>query len=336
MGDARTCGPAFARSLGADASIGTASRSRRGRFEAQALRSRRTENRPTVLSFDEGAHDMQRRILLFTGLAGLAGGLTTLALGSSCDAECIREDRPSVIAHILSIEGGVTRPVTASAVTYDFLGHARSPDSADGSFTARPLRDRGYCLDSACTTWALGVDQAGLFDIEVEACGQTLSQRVDVAFDEDACHAETEEIAVVVDCDEPRPVVAQPTCDAGARPSVFVYVAREHDDYLEAVPVERVWYEHEGRVADASCAGVDIDGECPVWIAGWELEGRFRIFTEWCDTIVSETVAVGMTEDGCHVATEFVVLPVSTRGCITTEPGPENPGDPTGPREAHG
>jgi hypothetical protein len=281
---------------------------------------------------------MHRRILVFTGLIGLGGGLATLALGSSCDAECIREDRPSVIARILEVEGGVTTPVSASALTYHFLGHSRTPEASEGSFTARPLKGTGYCLDSTCTSWALGVDQAGMFDIEVEACGKTWTQRVDVPFDEEACHAETEEIAVIVDCDEARPVVAQGTCDAGARPSVFVYVAREYDDYLEAVPVDRVWYEHEGRVAEATCAAVDVDADegCSVWIAGWEMEGRFRISTTWCDTVVSETVSVEMTDDGCHVKSEFVVLPVSTRGCVTSEPAPEDPGDPPGPREAYG
>jgi hypothetical protein len=118
------------------------------------------------------------------------------------------------------------------------------------------------------------------------------------------------------------PIASGFVCDPAARPSVFVYVAREVFDELEGVPVERVWFEHEGSIEDASCAGVDIDVEedgCPVWIAGWEEEGRFVVSAEWCGRVVSEAVTVGLTDDGCHVQTELVVLRVDVGVCGGTD-----------------
>lgn len=50
------------------------------------------------------------------------------------------------------------------------------------------------------------------------------------------------------------------------------------------------------------------------------------MFTEYCDTVVSETVQVPMDPTGCHVDTQYVVLPVSTRGCLTdTQEEPPEP-----------
>ena len=84
---------------------------------------------------------------------------------------------------------------------------------------------------------------------------------------------------------------------------------------VKAVDVDTVWLEHEGRTYEAHC--VKGETECQAWLAGYELEGKITVFTEYCDSVVSETVHVGRTEDGCHVVTELVALEVSTLGCLT-------------------
>jgi hypothetical protein len=129
--------------------------------------------------------------------------------------------------------------------------------------------------------------------------------------------------AELVDDTEPRPDSGVRACDSSARPSVFVYVARDRGNYLEATPVDQVWFEHEGETAPALCAMVDVDESepCSIWIAGWEQVGRFRVFTQWCDVLVEEVVTVATTDDGCHPHTEFVILPASSRGCVTSVPG---------------
>ncbi|MCB9717215.1 MAG: hypothetical protein H6712_25420 [Myxococcales bacterium] len=114
----------------------------------------------------------------------------------------------------------------------------------------------------------------------------------------------------------------QPTgCDHMARPSVYVLPVVEHDDYLLPAPVDMVWFQHEGETYEARCIATD-EGCTGPWVAGYELEGPITVSTEYCETVVSQSVKVGRTEDGCHVATEYVILPVSTQGCEATKPEP--------------
>lgn len=277
------------------------------------------------------------RTIVFTGMAGLAGGLITLAVGSSCDVECMPDDRPSIVVAFHGVEGTARIPQAATSVTYRFRGVDDDGDAIEDSLTTAPVREDGYCLDRDCTRWVVGTDQVGTFDIEAVVCGQTVHEQVEVPLAPDGCHPQMQHLSIAVTCPDvpPDPPLRADTetCDKMARPSTFVYVGQMHDDYLQAVGVERVWFEHAGRVAEANCAGPDVDpGECAVWTAGWELEGRIEVFTQWCDAIVSEQVTVGRTQDDCHVETEFVMLPVSTRGCLTGQtPEPDDPTPHGGP-----
>jgi hypothetical protein len=106
-------------------------------------------------------------------------------------------------------------------------------------------------------------------------------------------------------------------CDKMARPSVHVYVAKRFEDYFAPVDVDAVWFEHEGHTFEARCLQGD-DG-CIAWIAGYELEGPITVSTEYCETVVGETVKVDRLPDGCHVQTQYMTLEVSTRGCLTSE-----------------
>ncbi len=61
----------------------------------------------------------------------------------------------------------------------------------------------------------------------------------------------------------------------------------------------------------AECA----DEDCTEWIAGYETEGLFVITAEVCGRTVQGRANVEMTEDGCHVDTEYLVLEADTLNC---------------------
>lgn len=113
------------------------------------------------------------------------------------------------------------------------------------------------------------------------------------------------------------------SCDRMSRPSVYVVPSFRQGDAFRVVDVEAVWYEHEGRTSEARC--VQGDAGCMAWLAGNELEGEIVVSTEHCDTVVSKAVSVGMTEDDCHVETEYLMLDLSTLGCLTDRPKPDEP-----------
>jgi hypothetical protein len=121
--------------------------------------------------------------------------------------------------------------------------------------------------------------------------------------------------------------VAGTTCDLMARPSVVLSVAKRYDDYFQTVDVGAVWYEWDGRTFEAACIP-DGDGGCTAWIAGWERPGRIQVSTEYCDAVVDTEVRVPLTEDGCHVQTQYVILPVAELGCLATEPADAPDPDP--------
>jgi hypothetical protein len=127
--------------------------------------------------------------------------------------------------------------------------------------------------------------------------------------------------------DDERPLtsVDGQRCDLMARPSVYLGVAKQYDDSFQPVDVDAVWYEWRGRTFEATCVR-ESDGTCEAWIAGWERPGRIAISTEYCDTVVDVDVDVPMTEDGCHVETQYIIMPVKELGCLATEP--EDPPDP--------
>ena len=114
-------------------------------------------------------------------------------------------------------------------------------------------------------------------------------------------------------------------CDRAAHPSVHVVPVVQHDDYFMPAEVDMVWFEHNDRTYEARCIQ-DEDGDCTAWLAGYELSGPITVSTEYCDAVISETIEVEVTPGACHVTTEYLLLEVSTRGCLTTEqPEPPEP-----------
>lgn len=119
-------------------------------------------------------------------------------------------------------------------------------------------------------------------------------------------------------------------CDLMARPSVHVVPVRKYDDYYLPVAVESVWFVHEGETYEARCIWGD-EGCTDAWIAGYEMVGPITVSTEYCETVVSQAVKVDRTPDGCHPATEYMFLEVSTRGCLSDQQPDSGPPEPKWP-----
>lgn len=114
-------------------------------------------------------------------------------------------------------------------------------------------------------------------------------------------------------------------CDRAAHPSVHVVPVVRHQDYYMPAEVDMVWFEHHDQTFEARCIQ-DEDGDCTAWLAGYEMSGPITVSTEYCDALVSETIEVEVIPGACHVETEYMLLEVSTRGCLTTEqPEPPEP-----------
>lgn len=137
-----------------------------------------------------------------------------------------------------------------------------------------------------------------------------------------------DDLATLADDDDPRRQAVLPpgTCDRMARPSVYVKVMRRFTDYYVPVDVDTVWFEHDGHTFEANC--VLGDRGCETWLAGYDLVGPIVVSTEHCEDVVSETVVVEPTADGCHADTQFMMLEVSTRGCLTSNDPPSPPPAP--------
>ena len=145
-----------------------------------------------------------------------------------------------------------------------------------------------------------------------------------IEVDDAACPLQPERMAATAPTD---PV----TCDRSANPSVQVFPVLRHDDYYTPVDVDMVWYVHDGQTYEANC--LETGHGCAAWLAGYELAGPITVFTEYCDTLVTQTVDVQPIPDTCHVRTEYMLLEVSTRGCMAadTQDPPEPPPDPGWP-----
>lgn len=274
-----------------------------------------------------------RTLVIITGAAWI-GGIATAVAALSCDVEtCETDPQPSAIVRFWAQDGSTRVPVQAHSVRFQVHPQGGDPQA---DLATPPALQNGRCLDRGCSQWALGSDQAGRVQIWGEACGQSYTAETTVELDKLACHAVTEYVDIEVD-DAHCPVGPERLppwdCDKMAHPSVHVVVAKRYDDYFAPVDVDMVWFESHGRTFEARCLQGD-DGKCMAWMAGYELEGPITVSTEHCDTVVSKTVDVQQIPDSCHVRTEYMMLEVSTRGCLTAEqedppPPPQWPWDLT-------
>ena len=288
---------------------------------------------------------MHKRNYVFTGVLAWLGGLGTAMLapscapaGEACEAE--HSDHASVLVSISTKDG---TPVPAEKVSFTVAGDDMS------SAGATKGERIGECADEACTKWALGVEEIGTFSIEAQVCSQVYSERVEVDLDPKGCFVETERIDITVPSDQCLDIKGEePTaperpggddgmvgtgshCDMVAHPAVFVSVVQRYDDYYATVPVDMVHWTYQGETYDARCLGTPGSDDCYAWVAGYETPGEFEVSTEYCDVEVSDIVHVGITDDGCHVKTEYLMLEVNTRGCMAGTEPPPKPGTPWTP-----
>lgn len=271
---------------------------------------------------------MSNKLLIITGAAAWIGGVATAIAALSCDVEtCETDPQPSAIVRLWAMQGSARVPIQGDSVRFQV--HPTGGDPAT-DLAATPALQTGRCLDATCSQWALGHDQAGRVQIWAEACEKDYTAEVTVELDAMACHAVTQYVDIEVD-DARCPVGPERLppwdCDKMAHPSVHVMVAKRMDDYYQPVDVDMVWFEHGGRTFEARCIQGE-DGHCLAWLAGYELGGPITVSTEYCDTVVSQVVQVQPIPDSCHVETEYMILEVSTRGCLTAagmEPAPPPP-----------
>ncbi len=281
-----------------------------------------------------------RNVLIITGLVSVIGATGTLLFSSSCDGTCSGEEQASVLVRFAGPDGASVEADKVDFVRFGLL--SGDPEMGPDTLSTPPQMTSVACADRPCTSWNAGIEQEGVLKVEASYCGHVQTATMRVNLDEDGCHVDTQNLTFAVNeamCDsEPRedelPVGTQPTCDRVAHPSVFVYVARNYEDFLVGQPVERLWWKHhspdgEEHRGEGICAHPteNKDG-CIAWYVGWELEGNFDVFTEMCETEVNTTVRVSKTKGACHVDTQFVVLEPSTGGCLTAKPAPPPPGWP--------
>ncbi|MFO7566837.1 MAG: hypothetical protein R6X02_29610 [Enhygromyxa sp.] len=263
-----------------------------------------------------------KRIYMFTGITAVVGGLVTAALVSSCDTECTLEARASAIVQFVDSSTGSSAPVLvpASKVWFEFSDETGLHES-----------QRAQCLDENCTEWLLGYERPGSYVVHATVCGQEYTQTISVGMTDDGCHVDTQWIKIEVDSSTCRPDLAPadevrtPTqCTLEARYSVLVDVVAEVHGRVQPVPTERRYFKWSGDPDQREWPGMCLDQECSQFAAGLEQEGSFEIGATVCGELFTTKAEVGKTEDGCHVATESVVLRASLDGC-DEEPDPIHP-----------
>ena len=223
-----------------------------------------------------------KRLMIISTTVAFCGGIGTMMAASSCDPECINDRRTSVYLELEAAKGEDWDPQRhPTTVSYVVRSIGNEDSNFEGTFGADPEPRPGRCLDMKCDQFALGFDEPGLYEIEVEVCGKAFKTTVDVPMDLDACHVESQGVTMALDdsgCRSaavPRDMAPEDDghireCDPleVAHPSVFVMVANPQGDVMNPVDVESVWYTvkphtdvHPGDDTLTARAGIDPTDE---------------------------------------------------------------------------
>ena len=259
-----------------------------------------------------------KRIYITTGILAFVGaGLTAVAV-TSCDTECTLESRASVIVNIATMDGSAPTPLTAENVWYEKVPDPADADGVDG-LAPPAVPHAAVCNNEDCSQWIAGFEEEGEFRVFANICGETVEGRATVEMEPDGCHVATQtimleptnpELCVERPVDNP-PDPDDPTCTSEARVSVMVTTIDEGGTH--SVPADEVTYlaNNSSVLQQAHCANED----CSQWAVGYEVSGDIVINANACGDTGSATVNVGMTEDGCHVETEHVMIEVDGDRC---------------------
>ncbi len=274
-------------------------------------------------------------------------GCTLFFIASACDVPSA-EGRAGVRVHVTAVDGQHVEPEQIEFVRFRQL--SQDPEADFGDLSGAATSD-AMCLDADCQQWLVRPGEAGVFDIEASYCGRLKTslvriepaldgsiehQDVTFAFNPALCSGRDTRVASqktrAQDTDNPHPgeLAADEHCDQSVHPSVYVYTAQQFGDYLQHEPVERLWlrYIEDGEyvVEPGYCMRPTLNG-CAAWAAGWEQPGRIEVMTEWCATEVRKPVFVPMTDDGCHVETQYTTLLLESTGCLAVDSDTQQSGD---------
>jgi hypothetical protein len=77
-----------------------------------------------------------------------------------------------------------------------------------------------------------------------------------------------------------------------------------------------VWFDYtddtgKRETGRAQC----LDDKCTEWLLGYERPGTYDVHATVCGQEYSQTITVGVTEDGCHVDTQWVRMEVDSSRC---------------------
>jgi hypothetical protein len=105
-------------------------------------------------------------------------------------------------------------------------------------------------------------------------------------------------------------------CTMDAKPSVIVQIVKQGPTAPEFITADGVRYEVTDSTGHTETKRAEcLDDECTEWILGYEVEGTYVIHADVCGQDYSATAEVTMNEDGCHVDTQWVQIPVDASTC---------------------
>ena len=108
-------------------------------------------------------------------------------------------------------------------------------------------------------------------------------------------------------------------CTTEARASVWVHIVDESGEPVGAEWVSFTVDEEAPRSGEGSANPAQsaecVDEDCTEWVAGFETEGTFVVNAMVCGREVTGRATVELTDDGCHVETEHLVLEADTMNC---------------------
>ena len=311
---------------------------------------------------EEGCNHGDKEIDLIVDLTscspgGDGGSDAPTDITNKGEKACTLEIRPSIELHLWKKHSDYFSPATPESVKYVYKGGG----------TPSEVNPPASCVDDRCTTWNIGAEQAGAFDIEVTSCGKT--QIVHAGVKADACHVMTERLDVVLEgfeclTNEVQPGDAQPPkldetnaepdaddkidetvpkpqgpagrlengCNPGdpAGTAFVAYTVKQHGDMLVPVEVDKLSYSVDGKRPPypAKCDGYD---PCNKWMGEGKGPGLYELTAPVCDEETHLSFRVPAGDKGCAVATQYIMWDVDKTNCLSGVKPSGN--EPTGPAD---
>jgi hypothetical protein len=285
-----------------------------------------------------------KRAVITTGAVAIAGGAASILFMPSCDPDCEVTPKPSVILQIVAKQptSGTPNNIVVEDVWYEWT----NDDGEKVSKQAECVDDMDD-MDNGCTEWLVGDGGPGTYEYHATVCGQQYDSTVRLELNDDGCEVDTQIIELPVDgCPaeyapeppeppepgDPELSITQKVCTLEARPSVLVSVVGQVESHLQPLPADRVFYEvhepptpkqptnaqspqHPEHPNSGEMPGICLNDACTMFAAGFERTGDFEVGAEVCGQVITASVSVGETSNGCHVDTQHVQLMADASKC---------------------